>query len=85
MDQSLGYLREILSAYMENDDAVGKKIYNRISTHDYQSEGQFVNQLSQVENHYLNRILIDAIKYSKQEQDFERARQLNEVYELLFI
>ena len=84
MDQSLGYLREILSAYMEND-TVGKKIYNRISTHDYQSEGQFVNQLSQVENHYLNRILIDAIKYSKQEQDFERARQLNEVYELLFI
>ena len=85
MDQSLGYLREILSPYIENDDAVGKKIYNRISNHDYQSEGQFVKQLSQVENHYLNRILIDAIKYSKQEQDFERARQLNEVFELLFI
>ena len=86
MDQSLGYLREILSAYSENDENdVGKRIYNRISKHDYPSEGKFVNQLSQVESHYLNRVLIDAIKYSKQEQDYERARQLNEVYELLFI
>ncbi len=87
MDQSLGYLREILSAYSENDenDVVGKRIYNRISTHDYPSEGKFVDQLSQAESHYLNRVLKDAIKYSKQEQDYERVRQLNEVYELLFI
>ena len=42
MDQSLGYLREILSSYIEND-VVGKKIYNRISNYDYPSEGQFVD------------------------------------------
>ena len=42
MDQSLGYLREILSSYIENDDAVGKKIYNRISKHDYPSEGSLL-------------------------------------------
>ena len=84
MDQSLGYLREILSAYSEND-TVGKKIYNRISHQDYPSEEKFVEQLTQEETHYLNRVLKDAIKYSKQEQDYERAHQLNEVYELLFI
>lgn len=84
MDQSLGYLREILSAYSETDSVAGK-LYNRISNHDYSSEGKFVDQLSQKESHYLNRMLKDAIQYSKQEQDFERARQLNEVYELLFI
>lgn len=84
MDQSLGYLREILSAYSEND-TVGKRIYNRISNHDYPNEGKFVEQLTQEETRYLNKVLKDAISYSKQEQDYERAHQLNEVYELLFI
>lgn len=84
MDQSLRYLREILSAYSEND-SVGKKLYNRISKYDYSSEEKFVEQLSQHESHYLNQMLRDAIQYSKQERDDERARQLNEVYELLFI
>jgi hypothetical protein len=84
MDQSLGYLREILSAHTEND-GVGKRIFDRISTHDYPTEGEFVRDLTQEENNYLNRILVEAIEYSNQEQDYERARQLNEVYELLFI
>jgi Minor curli fiber component A len=84
MDQSLGYLREILSAHTEND-SVGKRIFDRISTHNYPTEGKFVEELTQEENNYLNQILNEAIDYSNQEQDYERARQLNEVYELLFV
>ncbi len=84
MDQSLGYLREILAGYTEKDE-IGKRIFDRISTHDYSTEGEFVRELTQKENQYLNRVLSEAIKYSNQEQDDERARQLNEVYELLFI
>lgn len=84
MDQSLGYLREILSAHTEND-AVGKRIFDRISTQDYPTEAKFVDGLTQEESNYLNQILTEAIDYSNQEQDYERARQLNEIYELLFV
>ncbi|MEH6948100.1 sigma-G-dependent sporulation-specific acid-soluble spore protein CsgA [Bacillus sp. JJ634] len=84
MDQSLGYLREILAGYTEND-AMGKRLFDKVSNRNYVTEGQFVEDLTQVENNYLNRVLVDAIKYANQEQDTERAHQLNEVYELLFI
>ena len=84
MDQSLGYLREILAGYTEND-AMGKRLFDKISNRNYVTEGKFVEDLTQVENNYLNRVLVDAIKYANQEQDAERAHQLNEVYELLFI
>lgn len=82
MDQSLGYLREFMSGHA--DDKVGKAIYRMITKNNYSSEGQFVKELSEEEISYLNKLLEDAIEYSKQEQDTERARQLNEVYELLF-
>lgn len=84
MDQSLEYLREILSGHTETDD-VGKKLYQKVSTHDFSSEGRFVRALTQEENQYLNQILMEAIDYSKQEKDYVRARHLNEVYELLFV
>ncbi|HWL23559.1 MAG TPA: sigma-G-dependent sporulation-specific acid-soluble spore protein CsgA [Ureibacillus sp.] len=84
MDQSLGYLREILAGYTEND-AMGKRLFDKVSNRNYVTEGKFVEDLTQVESNYLNRVLVDAIKYANQEQDAERAHQLNEVYELLFI
>jgi Zn-dependent M32 family carboxypeptidase len=84
MEQSLSYLREILSAHTEND-AVGRRLYKRLSTHDFKSDQIFAWQLTQEESNYLNKVLEEAIEYSKQEQDEERARQLNEVYEQLFI
>lgn len=84
MKQSLGYLQEILSAHAE-DSSIGENIYNRISDKNYASGEQFVRDLSESESQYLNRILEDAIAYSNQEQDEERARQLNEIYELLYV
>ena len=84
MNQSLGYLQEILSAHTE-DSKIGKSISDRISKYQYTSDEQFARDLSVGETHYLNRILKDAIAYSNQEQDQERSRHLNEIYELLYI
>ena len=84
LNQSLGYLQEILSGHTE-DSKIGKSIYERISKYQYTSEEQFARDLSVGETHYLNAILREAISYSNQEQDDVRARHLNEIYELLYI
>ncbi|MDQ0217644.1 sporulation protein [Peribacillus cavernae] len=84
MNQPLGYLLEILSAHTDNE-AIGKKLYDKISNKHYSTEGLFVRNLTAEEMDYLDKILTEAIDYSNQEQDYERVRQLNEVYELLTI
>ena len=84
MEQSLKYLREILSSYIE-DDPVGQRIYKQLATTNYAKEVNFVEDLNQEEINYMNKMLQKAIHYSEQEQDTERAQQLTEVYELLFI
>lgn len=83
MDKTLGYLRETLSNYTEQY-SIGQQIYNKITKHHFASEGSFVRQLSAEEIDFLNRILPDEINYANEEQDKKRARELNEVYELLF-
>ena len=84
LNQSLAYLQEILSAHTE-DSKIGQSIYDRIAKYQYTSEEQFARDLSVGETHYLNGILKEAISYSNQEQDQERSRHLNEIYELLYI
>jgi hypothetical protein len=83
MDQTLGYLREILSNYTD-DHSEGGKIYRKLTKGHYKSEGDFVRNLSQEESNFLNKMLPDEIKYAKEEQDEKRAHELNEVFELLF-
>lgn len=84
MEQSLKYLREILAAHVDRD-VLGRSIYERLSTYEYETEEAFVEDLTTKESHYLNAILTEAIDYSNQEQDKERARQLSDIYEVLFI
>jgi hypothetical protein len=62
-----------------------RKFLIGFKTHDYLTKGKFVRELTQKENQYRNRVLAKVIKYSNQEQNYERVRQLNEVYELLFV
>jgi hypothetical protein len=83
MDKTLGYLRETLSNYTEQY-SIGQEIYNKLMKYKSPSEGSFVKHLTQSEIDFLNRILPDEINYAKEEQDQERAHQLNEVFELLF-
>lgn len=82
MDQTLGYLKEILSNYTD-DHTMGKQLFQKLSKGSYQSEGAFVRDLDGNEMEFLNKILPEEIRYAQQEQDEKRAYQLNEVYELL--
>lgn len=83
MDKTLGYLRETLSNYTEQY-SIGQQIYEKLHKHHFKSEGSFVRGLTQEESAFLDRILPDEINYAKDEQDMLRAKQLNEVFELLF-
>ena len=83
LDQTLGYLREILSNYSDQHSE-GRHLFQKLSEGNYASEGAFVRDLNQKEIHFLNHILPKEINYAKEEQDEKRAYQLNEVYELLF-
>lgn len=82
MDQTLGYLREVLSNYSE-EHSVGRHLYRRLSEGHNTSEESFVRHLSSKDIDFLNKILPNEIKYAKEEQDEKRAHELNEVYELL--
>jgi hypothetical protein len=83
MEKTQAYLREIVSNYTETYP-LSKKIYQRLEEGNYPSEGDFVRDLTAEEVEFLNKILPDAIEYAKNELDEKRARQLNEVYELLY-
>jgi hypothetical protein len=83
MDQTLGYLREILSNYSD-EHSEGRHLYRKLSEGQFTSEGSFVRELNSKEINFLNKILPNEIKYAKEELDEKRAHELNEVYELLF-
>ncbi|MCM3588109.1 sigma-G-dependent sporulation-specific acid-soluble spore protein CsgA [Mesobacillus maritimus] len=83
MEQTLAYLREILANYTEKDET-SRQIYRKLENGHYHSEGDLVRDLTFEETEYLNGILPWEIRYAKNEQDEQRAYQLNEVYELLF-
>jgi hypothetical protein len=83
MDQTLGYLREILSNYSD-EHSEGRHLYRKLSEGQFTSEGSFVRELNSKEINFLNKILPNEINYAKEELDEKRAHELNEVYELLF-
>ncbi|NHM29447.1 sigma-G-dependent sporulation-specific acid-soluble spore protein CsgA [Neobacillus terrae] len=83
MDKTLGYLRETLSNYSE-DNSLGQHLLHKLLNHKYASEGDFVRHLTAKEIDFLNGILKKEIQYAKDEQDEKRTYELNEVFELLF-
>ncbi|CAM4002489.1 sigma-G-dependent sporulation-specific acid-soluble spore protein CsgA [Mesobacillus thioparans] len=83
MEKTQAYLREIVSTYTETYP-LSRKICQRLENGSYPSEGAFVKDLTAEEIEFLNKILPEAIEYANNEQDGIRAKQLNEVYELLY-
>lgn len=83
MNQPLAYVREILAGHTESK--IGKEIYEKLTNSGHDTEEYFVRSLTGEEMYYLNNVLVEAIDYSNQEQDHERSRHLNAVYELLTI
>jgi hypothetical protein len=82
MDKTLGYLRETLSNYT-NEHSHGRHLYRKLAEGHFPNEESFVRHLSSGEIEFLNKILPDEINYANEEKDHKRARELNEVFELL--
>lgn len=83
MNQSLGYLKEVLSNYTDRS-GTGKEILKLIMEQSFSSEESFVRELTDSQIDFLNKILPHEINHAKNAADDERAYQLNEVFELLF-
>lgn len=83
MNQSLAYVREVLSLYTDRSDT-GKSIYSKMMEGHFMSEEAFIRELSEGEINFLNQVLEEEIQHAKNEQDSKRAHHLNDVYELLF-
>ncbi|PAE18671.1 sporulation protein [Bacillus sp. 7504-2] len=83
MNQSLGYLKEILSNYTDRSDLC-KEIYAMIKRNDFISEESFVQELTSEQIDYLNKILPDEINHAREVNDSKRVEQLNEIFELLY-
>ncbi|HZG71358.1 MAG TPA: sigma-G-dependent sporulation-specific acid-soluble spore protein CsgA [Chondromyces sp.] len=83
MDQTLSYLREVLSNYTDRSDKA-QSIHKKLMKNSFKSEGEFVRALTQEESMFLDGILPDEINHANEVQDEKRAHELNEVYELLF-
>ncbi|WP_072890346.1 sporulation protein [Ornithinibacillus halophilus] len=82
MDNTLLYLRESLSNYLEHD--LCKEIYNKMESNQYENEEAFVNDLDDKELSYLESLVERELSYANNVGDGTRIYQLNEVYELLF-
>lgn len=83
IEHSLRYLRESLSNYEEDDDIL-ERINKKLDSSVYESDIEFIEDLDEDETTYLDRILEQEINYAKDAQDEVRAKQLNDIYELLF-
>ncbi|ARK30695.1 sporulation protein [Halalkalibacter krulwichiae] len=82
MDTNLAFLRESLSNHLENHQ-ICQRIYNKLENNQYMNEDEFVRDLEDNEATILNLILQYELDYAKNEQDEERVKQLNGIYELL--
>jgi len=82
VDHSLKYLRESLSNYEEENNLL-QNINLKLATNHYKSEIDFIEDLDEDELIYLDRILEQEMNYARDAQDEVRAKELNDIYELL--
>jgi len=83
VETSLKYLRESLSNYEEEHEIV-ERINMKLENNEYESEIEFIEDLDEDELVYLDRILEQEINYATDVQDEVRAKELQDIYELLF-
>ncbi|WP_407668341.1 sporulation protein [Oceanobacillus damuensis] len=82
IDNTLEYLRESLSNYIEND--MCQQILAKMEANKYANEEKFVSDLDGEEMNYLDMVLENELDYAKNVQNDIRVQELNEVYEQLF-
>ncbi|WP_138417187.1 sporulation protein [Aquibacillus sediminis] len=83
MDQNLAYLHEVLSNYLEENDAI-RHIDQKLRANRYPSEEAFAKDLQQEDIQMLTQILQKEMHHANESGDHERGYQLNEVYEQLY-
>ncbi|MDL4839618.1 sporulation protein [Aquibacillus rhizosphaerae] len=83
MDQNLAYLREVLSNYTEENEAI-RDIANSLVQQNYTSEKDFVEALDPEKVQMLSQLINKEMHHANESGDHERGYQLNEVYELLY-
>ncbi|PKG22992.1 sporulation protein [Niallia nealsonii] len=66
MNESLRYIREILSLYTDRSD-IGKTIPSKAENGSYKTEENFVRDLSPKEIDFLNNISKEESQYAKKE------------------
>lgn len=88
IESSLHYLKETLSAYLDEDDNENKQMYGqllkKLEEKKYDSEEQFLNELEEVETEFLNTLLENEINYASSAQDEVRFKELNDIFVQLF-
>lgn len=82
MEQTLAFLRETLSNYL-NEHELSQRIYEKINKVTYKDEDAFVNDLREDEMRYLHDILPEELRYAKDEQDDKRYSELNNIFSRL--
>jgi hypothetical protein len=83
MDETLGYLRESLSNYLETSPPC-IALYKKLLHNHYEDELAFVRDLDVEEINLLNTVLQKELEYARDTQDDKRAGELTEIFELLF-
>lgn len=81
--QSLRYLSESLSNYVE-DDIMCQGIYSKLEKGNYEEEIDFVEELEEEEVAYLESVLQKEIAYATGAQDDTRIKKLEAIYQVLF-
>ncbi|MGY5190516.1 UNVERIFIED_CONTAM: sporulation protein, partial [Bacillus amyloliquefaciens DSM 7 = ATCC 23350] len=75
------YLRASLSNHLV--DKVWRGIYNKLQVKHYANEGEFAEDLHDLEMDAFNQVHEKEINYAENEQAEKRTMELHEVYELL--
>ncbi len=81
--QSLQYLSESLSNYVE-EDQMCQEICGKLESGNYEEEIEFIEALEEEEVSYLETILKNEMNYAKNAQDDIRLNKLATIYQVLF-
>ncbi|WP_025028539.1 hypothetical protein [Caldalkalibacillus mannanilyticus] len=82
MEQTLGYLRESLSNWVERDPTA-QHLYQKIEQKSYHDNANFIEDLDEKERTYITEMLQYEMDYAKNEQDQVRYDALRSIFDLL--
>lgn len=83
MNQSLQYLSESLSNYVEEDN-ICQQICEKLEHENYEEEIDFIEALEEEEVIHLETILKKEINYAEGAADDVRVKKLENIYQILF-